>query len=460
MIVFLTLLYVGVLAVAVKIGLVKLNTFWKLSPLLWMLLLFVALFLPMQWGAPGGTANTFRYVVEIVPNVSGEVIHVPVKALEPLRKGDVLFEIDPAPFQAKVDQLRAQLQANIQNVEQLQASAEAAQATVKKTEDDIEIKKEQVKAAAASIVVAEASQEQAEANLAKATSLVTDLQVQVDASKRELDRQQQILSKGAGSKSDVDAAQVRYTNLLSQWHSAQADLRSAEQAVTAAIASLDVDKANANSVELELAQLVDAELPRVKAMAREAKLAAESMIEGEHTMVADVRAQLAAAEYELEQTTVRAPSKGHVAFLTLRPGQRVANLPVRSWMAFIDSEKTEIVVAVQQYALRNVRPGQPAEVTFKLFPGQVFSATVDRINYMTSAGQLQPSGQVASSSRLDLTAEQLAVVLRLDASAIDQSLIAGGAKGSAAIYTDSMKATHVIRRVMIRMDAWLNYVIP
>jgi uncharacterized BrkB/YihY/UPF0761 family membrane protein len=27
-------------------------------------------------------------------------------------------------------------------------------------------------------------------------------------------------------------------------------------------------------------------------------------------------------------------------------------------------------------------------------------------------------------------------------------------------YTESMKATHVIRRVMIRMDAWTNYVIP
>ena len=38
--------------------------------------------------------------------------------------------------------------------------------------------------------------------------------------------------------------------------------------------------------------------------------------------------------------------------------------------------------------------------------------------------------------------------------------LAGGAKGFAAIYTESMQTTHVIRKVMIRMDAWTNYVLP
>ncbi len=43
---------------------------------------------------------------------------------------------------------------------------------------------------------------------------------------------------------------------------------------------------------------------------------------------------------------------------------------------------------------------------------------------------------------------------------IDVQKLAGGASGSAAIYTDSMQPTHVIRQVMIRMDAWMNYIIP
>ena len=131
-----------------------------------------------------------------------------------------------------------------------------------------------------------------------------------------------------------------------------------------------------------------------KAVAREAKLAAESMIGDEHTSVAEVHALLASAQYDLEQTTVRAPSKGHVAYLTLRPGQRVANLPLRSWMAFIDHEKSEVTVTVNQYALRHVQPGQKAEVTLKLYPGKVFAATVNRIAYITSSGQLEPSAKL------------------------------------------------------------------
>ena len=47
----------------------------------------VALVFPMQWGAPSGPVNVFRFVIEIVPNVSGEVVDVPVKPLELLKKG-------------------------------------------------------------------------------------------------------------------------------------------------------------------------------------------------------------------------------------------------------------------------------------------------------------------------------------------------------------------------------------
>jgi multidrug resistance efflux pump len=149
-----------------------------------------------------------------------------------------------------------------------------------------------------------------------------------------------------------------------------------------------------------------------------------------------------------------------VVAVTLRPGQRVASFPVRSWMAFVDHKKTEIVVAVHQYALRNVRAGQKAEVTLKMFPGRVVGGTVKRIAYSTASGQMSPSGQIASDSSNYQYAEPYAVVIDLDDKSFEIDQLPGGASGSAAIYTDSMAATHVIRRVMIRMDAWMNYVIP
>ncbi|MEK6247740.1 MAG: hypothetical protein N2C12_06135, partial [Planctomycetales bacterium] len=72
MIVFLTLCYGVLLLIVSRLKGIKLTIGWKLSPLLFLLVCFVVLAVPMQWGAPSGNVNVFRYVIEISPNVSGE----------------------------------------------------------------------------------------------------------------------------------------------------------------------------------------------------------------------------------------------------------------------------------------------------------------------------------------------------------------------------------------------------
>ena len=77
----------------------RFNLFWKVSPVIVLLLLLnLGLFIPMGWGAPQGSALVVRNAVAIVPEVAGEVIEVPVEANKPLKAGDVLFRIDPAPY--------------------------------------------------------------------------------------------------------------------------------------------------------------------------------------------------------------------------------------------------------------------------------------------------------------------------------------------------------------------------
>jgi multidrug resistance efflux pump len=49
-------------------------------------------------------------IVGIAPRVSGPIIHVAVHDNQQLRKGDLLFEIDPSDFQAQVDIAAGQLQ--------------------------------------------------------------------------------------------------------------------------------------------------------------------------------------------------------------------------------------------------------------------------------------------------------------------------------------------------------------
>ncbi len=72
-------------------------------------LLLVGLFIPMGWGAPQGPALVVRQSVQIVPDVAGQVIDVPVEPNKPLKANDVLFRIDPVPYESQVNALEAQL---------------------------------------------------------------------------------------------------------------------------------------------------------------------------------------------------------------------------------------------------------------------------------------------------------------------------------------------------------------
>ena len=109
MIVAMLCVYLVLLFALVRLHVIRFNLFWKVSPFIVLLLLNLGLFIPMGWGAPQGPVLVVRNSVAIVPDVAGEVIDVPVEANKPLKSGDVLFRIDPVPYQAQVAAIEAQL---------------------------------------------------------------------------------------------------------------------------------------------------------------------------------------------------------------------------------------------------------------------------------------------------------------------------------------------------------------
>ena len=54
-------------------------------------------------------ARVINYVVQIVPQIRGHVIAVPAQGNQHMKKGDVLFQIDPTPYALDVRRLEAQL---------------------------------------------------------------------------------------------------------------------------------------------------------------------------------------------------------------------------------------------------------------------------------------------------------------------------------------------------------------
>ena len=94
----------------VQLGIVRFNLFWKASPFIVLLLLNVGLFIPMGWGAPQGPRlGRAQFGSSIVPSVAGEVIEVSRHANTALKAGDMLFRIDPVPYEAQVKAIEAQL---------------------------------------------------------------------------------------------------------------------------------------------------------------------------------------------------------------------------------------------------------------------------------------------------------------------------------------------------------------
>lgn len=119
MIIAMLCVYLVLLFALVRLGVIRFNLFWKVSPFIVLLLLNIGLFIPMGWGAPQGPVLLVRNSVAIVPDVAGEVIDVPVEANKPLKAGDVLFRIDPVPFEAQVKAIEAQLKLSATRLAQM-----------------------------------------------------------------------------------------------------------------------------------------------------------------------------------------------------------------------------------------------------------------------------------------------------------------------------------------------------
>jgi len=102
--------WLGFLWLLVSVGVFKKWHMWmKLSPIIIWLIVNIIVFLPMAWTAPSGPVTVLSQSVQIAPNVTGVVTEVKVQGGQPLKQGDVLFTIDPTPYQADVDQIKAKL---------------------------------------------------------------------------------------------------------------------------------------------------------------------------------------------------------------------------------------------------------------------------------------------------------------------------------------------------------------
>jgi multidrug resistance efflux pump len=332
------------------------------------------LLLIMNYNHPFTTnARIYFAVTPILPGVKGRVIEVPVQTNTPLKQGDVLFRIDPKPYEYVVEQKKALLAEAEQNVKQLKTALDEAAAGRQRA------------------------------------------QAQFDLAQQNYDRQFELFQKNVIAQATLD----NYTR----------NLETARQTLAGA-----------------------------SAQEERARLAYSSEINGVNTTVARLSSELADAQFDLDQTITRAPGGGFVTQMALRPGMYVVPAPLRPVMVFVNTDKDDqsLSAAFQQNSLQRVKAGDEAEIAFDAVPGRVFKARVRLVLDAIAAGQIQATGTLVDFGAPTGGGRAVAVLDVEDSMSGYQ--IPLGAAGQVAIYTEHWHHVSLLRKILLRMRSWENYV--
>jgi len=200
----------------------------------------------------------------------------------------------------------------------------------------------------------------------------------------------------------------------------------------------------------------EASLSSAQAEADKAALEATASIEGVNTDVARIKAELATAEFNLSETIVRAPTDGTVLQLFLREGMMAVPLPLRPVMIFQHDEPPVLVASFLQNSAQRVEEGSEAEVILPAVPGRFFKAKVEGVGAVIPEGQLQPSGTLISPE--SIKSEGRVMVRVKFEEDVSRFHIVPGSTGNVAIYSHHMHHLGVMRKVLLRMKSWMNYV--
>lgn len=181
----------------------------------------------------------------------------------------------------------------------------------------------------------------------------------------------------------------------------------------------------------------------------------DSVVNGEQSQIVSLRAQLAEARYNLEQTVVRAPSNGYVTQVLIRPGTYAAAIPLRPVMIFVPEQKRQIIAQFRQNSLLRLKAGDEAEVVFNALPGQVFPGKLVRILPVVPGGAYQAQGTLQSLNIVPGSDGVLAVI-ELDPN-VDIDALPDGIFAQVAVYSDHFSHVSVMRKVLLRMTSWMHY---
>jgi multidrug resistance efflux pump len=399
----------------IKLKLLPWNTPWKVTVAIIPVVALITLIMLLNVFAPSTTdIRVIKYVVPVVAQVRGRVIEVPVENNRPVKKGTVLFRIDPTPYQNEVRSLEARLVSD---------QAKLAVETTK------------IREVEARLVDSVSGGQQLRQELNAARAQVDALAPTLALAQRRVAQNRELAAAGAGNRFDLEQAETSVIEITAQIATAQA---------------------NVQQVQAKLDGMVNGELASVAAT-RAQVATARAQVALAESQIATTQADLANKRWELDQTSVVAPADGSVVNLQLRVGAFVSGMPFNEVMTFVENEY-QIYGFFLQNELHKVQANDEAEIHFRTWPGRIIKAHVDSILWAQGQGQMDASGNLPNTV---VAVPPGRFPVKLVVAERDKDVfLAAGARGDGTIYTQHLTLIHIIRKVIVRVGSYTNYLVP
>ena len=290
------------------------------------------------------------HVIGVSPKVASNVARVYVDDNTHVKAGDLLVELDPRDFEARLAQARANLAAAVQQHRAAFLNARVVERTAGAG----------VQQAEAAVATAERQVDGARSRLEQARAQIVSAEAEATRAAADVRRYENLLKYGAVSHQERD-------NAVATNDKAAADLDAARKAQQAAADALRQQEAQLAQEHARLASAQAAPDQMAQSRAQADQLAAQ---------IGQYEAAVRQVELDLSYTKLYAPESGRVTRKSVEPG---AYVQVGQTLFSIVPDRVWVVANFKETQLRHMRPGQPATVRVDAYPDRVFHGHVDSI---------------------------------------------------------------------------------
>jgi len=161
------------------------------------------------------------------------------------------------------------------------------------------------------------------------------------------------------------------------------------------------------------------------------------------------------AQYQLDNTLVKAPADGVISISTLKEGQRVS--PLISVIDFTSHQDIWITANIKQNGIERIKPGQRAMVTFNISPGVIYDTEVSILPAALTQGQVYAESDVSTIDVI-LSARNLYPIKLAFPAEADENLRKPGSLASVTIITDEGNPVNVLAVILQWIGAWMGYI--